>query len=522
MLFNSPIFLFLFLPIVVFTFNFVGSRGHYRAAIAWLVSASLFFYGWWNPNYLILISVSLIFNYLLGSRIVTSRSKAAMILGVAVNLFFLGFFKYANFFVDNINVIDGVNYHLEKIILPLAISFFTFEQISYIIDSYRGHAPKYRFLDYCLFVIFFPQLIAGPIVHHHEMLPQFKNKKVFRFRLPQFLIGLTIFFIGLFKKVVIADTVAQYSTPVFDAAFTGLSPITFFAAWGGALAYTFQLYFDFSGYSDMAIGIARMCGILLPLNFHSPYKAVNIIDFWRRWHITLSRFLRDYLYIPLGGNRKGKSRRYLNIMITMLLGGLWHGAGWTYVIWGGLHGFYLLINGAWRNLRVAIGADPASSTLLGRGLSRLVTFMAVVVAWVFFRAESLNAAIEVLRGMAGLNGFVLPGRLLELMGRLGLGSLGTFLQSLGWQFMYDEFFNNPWEVVLLSLLLFWCWFAPNTQQVMARYNPSMDIFRGDINLPRWTFLQWRLHPRLAIFHALITVIAILGLNQVSEFLYFQF
>jgi D-alanyl-lipoteichoic acid acyltransferase DltB (MBOAT superfamily) len=300
MLFNSYEFLFLFLPITLLGFHLIGKQGHHRVAIAWLVGASLFFYGWWNPAYLNLMLFSILFNYSIGISLSSTlgrklSSKTILTIGVATNLAVLGYYKYANFFVDNLNALSDSNLILHKVILPLAISFFTFQQIAYLVDAYRGKAREYSFLHYCLFVTFFPQLIAGPIVHHKDMLPQFAKDAVYKLRSKNLAIGITIFTLGLFKKVVLADGVSVYATPVFNAAEAGMI-LTFFEAWTGALAYTFQLYFDFSGYSDMAIGIARMFGIRLPLNFNSPYKATSIIDFWRRWHITLSRFLRDYLY----------------------------------------------------------------------------------------------------------------------------------------------------------------------------------------------------------------------------------
>ena len=379
MLFNSYEFIFFFLPVVLAGFFALGTRGKARAAVGFLVVSSLFYYGWWDPTYLLLILASIGVNYRLGAALSRAREDGAdgvsrgrwlLRLGVALNLGALGWFKYANFVVDNVNSALGSDVHLAKIVLPLAISFFTFQQIAYLVDSHRGEAREHRFLHYCLFVTFFPQLIAGPIVHHGEMLPQFADGKTYRFRAENLSVGATVFFIGLFKKVVFADTIAQYGTPVFDAAANGV-PMTFLPAWAGALAYTLQIYFDFSGYSDMAIGLGRMFGVRLPLNFHSPYKAVNIIDFWRRWHMTLSRFLRDYLYIPLGGNRNGKLKRYRNLFLTMVLGGMWHGAGWTFLVWGTLHGVYLMINHAWHGVRRALGFPDGSLGWFGRGpLSR--------------------------------------------------------------------------------------------------------------------------------------------------------
>lgn len=345
MLFNTYEFILAFLPISVLAFYLIGKLIGNRAAVASLILASLFFYGWWNPAYLTLIGASILVNYGLGQRLrlanYHSRSamkSATLMAGIVINLGLLGYFKYMNFFVDTAADLFGTGFTLERIVLPLAISFFTFQQITYLVDTSRGLAEEYGFLHYTLFVTFFPQLIAGPIVHHSEMMPQFVRKDLCKFRHRNLAIGMSIFALGLFKKVIIADNVAVFGTPVFDAANAGVT-LSFIEAWGGALAYTFQLYFDFSGYSDMALGLARMFGIRLPLNFNSPYKAVNIVEFWRRWHMTLSRFLRDYLYIQLGGNRKGVTRRHANLMATMLFGGLWHGAGWTYVAWGGCTAF---------------------------------------------------------------------------------------------------------------------------------------------------------------------------------------
>ena len=304
MLFNSIEFILFFLPITLIIFFTIGILEYQRLAVLWLVSASLFFYGWWNPSYLWLLIFSMVFNYRMGVFLSAGKkSKALLAAGIAVNLGFMAYFKYTNFIVDNINLLVGGSYNVSYIILPLAISFFTFQQIAYLVDAYRNETREYSFLHYSLFVTFFPQLIAGPIVHHKEMLPQFEKRATYSLNLLNINKGLTIFIIGLFKKVVLADSIADYATPVFDAADAGLT-ISFFEAWGGAFAYSLQLYFDFSGYADMAIGIAFLFGISLPLNFSSPYKSKSIIDFWRRWHMTLSRFLKDYLYIPLGGSRK--------------------------------------------------------------------------------------------------------------------------------------------------------------------------------------------------------------------------
>jgi len=453
------------------------------------------------------------------------------VIGIAGNLGLIGYFKYANFFVNELNSTLGMDFHLQTIILPLAISFFTFQQVAYLVDVYKGKAHEYSFLHYCLFVTFFPQLIAGPIVHHKEMLPQFAKDKVFRLSHEHLAVGITIFTIGLFKKVLLADGVAVYATPVFNAAEAGVA-LTFFEAWGGALAYTFQLYFDFSGYSDMAIGLARMFGIRLPLNFHSPYKAYNIIEFWRRWHMTLSRFFRDYLYIPLGGNQKGTPRSFLNLMITMVLGGLWHGAGWTFVLWGALHGFYLIVNHAWHALRHSWGHDLKRTTWFGRGIARIITFAIIVVAWVLFRAETLPGAVNVLSAMGGGNGISLSS---TLEGKLGI--LESWILLMGGRFdgmFHNGVFGRPFlgimmtagdqliGMAMIAFLLVLAWYAPNTQQIMIRYNPAFEIYHGEIKEWHGQWLQWKPNRVFGVLLGIAFLYTALLLTRVSEFLYFQF
>ncbi|MCG6135764.1 MAG: MBOAT family protein [Nostoc sp. LLA-1] len=501
MLFNSLEFIFLFLPIILAIFFLVSKYGYHRLAIASLVVASLIFYGWWNPKYLILFVGSMIFNFCIGYTLnKKSRSqifkKTLLSLGIATNLILIGYFKYADFFITSVGDILGRNFNLQNIILPLGISFFTFQQIAYLIDSFRGETKHYNFVDYCLFISFFPQLIAGPIVHHAEVMPQFADKSAYRFNPENLSVGITIFSLGLFKKVVFADNIAVYASPVFDAVSQGIFP-TFVDAWIGAIAYTLQLYFDFSGYSDMAIGIARMFGIKLPINFYSPYKAISISDFWRRWHITLSNFLRDYLYIPLGGNRQGEIRRNINLIITMLLGGLWHGAGWQFIFWGGLHGFYLVINHQWnswqkrRNLTV--------NNWLSQTIAWLVTFIAVVFAWVFFRAENMNAAFVIVRSMLGFNGLSLNAEILEI--------------------------ELKRAILAVSILLAIAWFTPNVQEWMGKYEPVLNfekVKKMSSNGPIWSRWQWQPNQTYAVITSFLTVIALLHLTKVSEFLYFQF
>ena len=395
MLFGSIEFLFGFLPVTLLVYHWLRLAGRQRAAKLFLVAASVFFYGWWNPLYVPLVLISVGSNF--GLSVVMEKrpreARAILILGLVANLALLGYYKYANFFVSNLDHLTGLELTVRKVLLPLGISFFTFQQITYLIEAYKDRKSADSLTDYALFVLFFPHLIAGPITHHREMLPQFKLAGRGPLPYSYLAVGAAVLIMGLAKKAVVADTLATLANPVFKAADHGQA-IPFAIAWMGALAYTFQLYFDFSGYSDMAIGLGLLFGIRMPVNFASPYKSKSITEFWRRWHITLSRFLRNYLYIPLGGNRKGPIRRYANLLITMALGGLWHGAGWTFLAWGLLHGTYLMIHHMWLRL------FPESPSRLRALFGWAVTFLAVVVGWVLFKAGTFQGAMAVLHGMA--------------------------------------------------------------------------------------------------------------------------
>ena len=399
MLFSSWQFIVLFLPLTLGFYFWLNGKRLVTAGKAWLVASSLFFYAFWDPKYLPLILGSILFNFAIGTGLARAQRRAAegaapskqarrktvLAVGIATNLLGLGYFKYTDFLLGNLNAALGTGFTLPGIVLPLAISFFTFTQIVYLVDSYRGETAEYDLLNYSLFVTFFPHLIAGPIVHHRQIMPQFASRWTLRPRSANLLKGLFIFSIGLFKKVVIADSFAHWA----DAGFDGGQALGFYAAWVTSLSYSMQLYFDFSGYCDMAVGASLLFNIWLPINFNSPYKALSIQDFWRRWHITLSHFLRDYLYIPLGGNRLGPYRTQVNLPITFTLGGLWHGATWMFVIWGALHGLALVVHRLWQGLQIRM---PAA-------LAWLLTFLFVNLAWVFFRAKTLDDALRVLRGM---------------------------------------------------------------------------------------------------------------------------
>lgn len=473
MLFNSYEFIFLFLPITFVVYFYLNNKRLIEASKAFLVFSSLFFYSWWNLAYLPIILISMLFNYGIGVSLSKGnehrkvRRQALLIIGITSNVAMLGYFKYADFLITNVNEVIGSSVPLLNLALPLAISFFTFQQIAYLVDSYRGETNEYDFLNYANFVTFFPQLIAGPIVHHQEMMPQFSDlrNKVKNYR--NIATGLYLFSIGLFKKVVIADTFAIWAFEGFDVA----DKLTFIQAWATSLSYTFQLYFDFSGYTDMAIGAALLFNIKLRINFNSPYKAKSIQDFWQRWHITLSRFLRDYIYIPLGGNREGDFRTYNNLMITFLIGGIWHGAGWTFIFWGFLHGLALIIHRGWQNIGFK----------LHKVLAWLITFNFINVTWIFFRAKEWQDATKVIVGMSSLN---------------DIGTIPEFIN-------FGNLTKIDFIVMILCFLFAFCtFFSQNTNQIAKSF---------DINNKKTMFV--------GVFSL---TVSILSLNKISEFLYFNF
>lgn len=521
MLFNSFEFIFVFFPILSLIIYAIPQKNNHNLINGILVVASLFFYSWWNPVYLPLFLFSIFLNYLFGS-LLTGKIKVALnrkfllILGITINLVLLGYYKYANFFVENINTLLRANFANPDIILPLGISFFTFQQVAYLVDAYRQETEEYNLLNYALFVSFFSQLIAGPIVHHKDIIPQFNDDNTDKFNSENIVVGITIFIFGLFKKVFIADNLAKFANPIFDQA-TAEEPVTMILAWSGALAYTLQLYFDFSGYSDMAIGSARILGIKLPMNFNSPYKANSIRDFWRRWHITLSNVLRDYLYIPLGGNRQGETRTNVNLFLTMLLGGFWHGAGWTFVLWGGLHGIYLVINRQWDRLTQSwVEKLSQTQTKLLDLLGGLITFIAVVFAWVFFRATDMKSALLIVKGMLGLNGISLPSRLGDYLG---------FLSPLGFSFEGISFsgFSMPIAMTWIILGLVIALFLPNTQEIMREYEPTIDYQSSKSAIPKiLRKIKWQPNNLWVIICTVITIISLFSISKDNEFIYFQF
>lgn len=473
MLFNSLEFLFIFLPVTFVVYFALNKARLIKLALGWLVGASLFFYAFWNIKYLVLILCSMLFNYTVGYTLSHPSSlkinrKALFIFGLLGNLALLCYFKYFNFLIDNLNMVLHTGFDTLKIALPLGISFFTFTQIAYLSDAYKKEVQEYDFLNYALFVTFFPHLIAGPILHHSEMMPQFADLRRKIINHKNISIGLFLLAIGLCKKVLIADNLAPYVHMVFDNQGAVLS---FFNTNIAALAYTFQLYFDFSGYCDMALGIGYLFNIVLPVNFNSPYIAVSIQDFWHRWHMTLSRFLKNYVYIPLGGNRKGEAATYRNLFLTFLIGGIWHGANFTFIAWGILHGLASVVHRYWKSFKIK----------LNHTIAVVITFLFINITWVFFRSPSIHRAFEVLKSMLGFN---------------GLGSLD----------IHKMHFVSGWGNEKLSVMLFLAcfvlvFFVKNSMYWAGKIKPNKIYFTATL---------------------IMLIIAVLSLNTVSEFLYFQF
>lgn len=504
MLFNSFEFLLIFLPLTLWGYFLVARMT--RAPIYslfFLAAASLAFYAYWDPHFLPIIICSIGVNYLFGlllgrSGLSQQYRKLLFIVAIVSNLLALGFYKYINFGLQIWSSVSGHQHDALSIVLPLGISFFSFTQIAYLADVYSGHPQERNFIKYVLFVTYFPHLIAGPILHHKEMMPQFGAACSRRFSADKIALGLTVLAVGLFKKTVVADGFAHIADPVFNS--IGHNIVTMSDAWGAALAYALQIYFDFSAYSDMAIGISLMFGIKLPFNFDAPYKSRNIIEFWRRWHITLSRFLRDYVYIALGGNQRGKVRRYLNLLLTMLLGGLWHGAGWTYIAWGYLHGCYLVVNHLWRKvLQIHPWFTRLANTLPYATLSLLLTQLAVVIAWVYFRADTLRDAHRMLAMMFHVHAY-----------RLDSNVASTIVTNL--------------HLGLIAFAYLCCLILPNIKSIFEKYDPALKTYD---NQQTWSLLaiEWRpnaIWAGLTALLILISMFSILVLGIGSQFLYFQF
>ena len=471
MLFNSYIFIFAFFPICIAAWYLLNHFKKYTLGKISLLISSLIFYAYYNVNYGLIIISSILVNYLLSHIMICSTKqvlrKFAFAFGLLFNIGLIAYYKYTDFMIDNINLLFKTDLPLMHILMPLGISFFTFQQLSYVIDSYKKDIPKYSLLDYSIFVLFYPQLIAGPIVLHDEIVPQISSKtnKAFDFKI--FSRGFYLFTLGLAKKVLVADFLSKFSSFAFDTT----SQITSMDAWIGVLAYTFQIYFDFSGYCDMASGIANMYGMELPMNFNSPYKAVDIIDFWDRWHITLTRFFTRYIYIPLGGSRKGTVRTYLNILIVFLVSGIWHGAGWNYILWGLLHGVANILN--------KIFKKPIKKIPI---ISRIATFVFVSITWVFFRAKNVSYALEMLKNMFSFSSFAVSD---TIKGNL-------------------SFVPGSWHIIALALIgivIYLSMFSKNALEKSEKFTPK--LLNGVMTI-------------------ILFVFSVLQLSQVSEFLYFNF
>ena len=489
MLFNSYTFILTFLPLTVAGYFLLQKYLSEKWARLFLLAASLGFMSYWNIHFALILLLSVGVNYILGAALSAfsaenaKRKKQIFIAAISANILFLGFFKYSNFFLENINAVFSSHIGALQILLPLGISFYTFMQIVWLTDIYHHGGFRYDFLRYCLYVTFFPYVISGPIAYHKEIVPQMQSEKARHFHVENLCRGVFIFSIGLFKKTAIADTLALIANGGFDAS----SALTFTEAWLTSLSFTMQLYFDFSGYTDMAIGAALLFNIDIPANFNSPYKSLSIQEFWRRWHITLSRFLRDYIYIPLGGNRSGEVRTLINLMLTFLIGGLWHGAAWTFVFWGFLHGAALCIHRLWKNTGIH----------MNKILAWFLTFNFINMAWVFFRARDWDNALNVLKGMTGQNGILVSSNL--------AGSpVWQKLTVIGIRF-------GPWRenlppmdsimyflcVLLIPLVLL----AKNSNQLLLKF------------LPGW---------KTALAVSLMMLVGLLLLNKTSSFLYFTF
>jgi len=565
--FNSYEFIFGFLPVTVAGFWLLARLSGRTAALGWLIMTSIAFYAYASVRSLAIITPSILLDYLIALILLrTDRSRDRLrrlvfVVGVVANVFFLGYFKYKNFFLDTANTVFATHFELTQLILPLGISFLTFQKIAFLADVKSGQVKAVPFLDFLLFTLFFPRTVAGPIIHYQEVMPQFGDPTP-RGIMANAAVGVCLFSIGLFKKAVIADSVAQFVPPAFDTGLSDQLP-TLLTAWTGVLAFTFQLYFDFSGYSDMALGLARMFGVRLPMNFNSPFKASSIVDFWAHWHITLTRFLTAYIYTPIvlsltrARMAKGKSvlrgKRStlpaiavlvaLPTLVTLTIAGLWHGAGWTFIVYGVLHGIYLTINQSWRILRPRFWPDHASYERVMKPLGFVFVFGAVVVAFVFFRAPSLICAWSILGGMVGING-ILPVNV-QLLQNLGV--------SLPWGglVLLQPIAPFVWIIVLFVAVTL----LPNSLELLRRFQPALDFpeqleeasrtqlapsvgvqLRGKAKKPsiaaqlravRTAIGHLRqqgmsLSRLTATFIALLCVLGVMALNRGGAFLYWKF
>ncbi len=540
MLFNSYPFLFGFLPVVLAGFYILGA-GRRDWALLWLTAASLFFYAWWRPINVLLIAPSILINYALARGlertrdVQPARATAILVAGILFNLCFLGYFKYLNFFEATLNDTFGAGFVLTELILPLGISFITFQKIAFLVDVHGSRVDRFSLADYGLFVLFFPQLIAGPIVHYREMMPQFRAASC-RYDPENVAVGVSLFFFGLAKKLVLADPLSQLVAPLYAQAATG-TPQSATEAWIAALGFTLQIYFDFSGYTDMALGLARFFGIKLPLNFNSPLKATSIVDFWLRWHVSLTRFLTAYIYNPLSlnltrrrmaqgkpifGGRNTSIVAFLNLLamptlLTMLVSGIWHGAGYTYILWGLLHGVFLCINHAWRLVRARIWTNTGQYNRRMAPIGFVLTFVSVVAAMVLFRAPTASAAVLLWKGMIGAYGITLPQAVFSR-----LGAAANLLASLGVRPAWTSGALLMNAMIRISVLLAIALLMPNTLQILAAYEPALGFKPAKTASRLQPMLTWTPSRTWAIGMACVALAGVLSLGELSEFLYWQF
>ena len=542
MLFNSYEFIFAFLPATLAGFFAIGIVSR-TAALRWVIFASLVFYALWRPLNVVIIAPSILVNFVLARTLQRLTgfwaARIVLLLGIAFNIAFLGYFKYVDFGISTTNDIFGTNLVLTHVILPLGISFITFQKIAFLVDVHAKRVKSFTFQDYCVFVLFFPQLIAGPIVHYREMMPQFHSASC-RFDKENFAVGLTLLLFGLFKKVVIADHIATFVTPIYNQAAAG-GGVSLLLAWAAAVGFTLQIYFDFSGYTDMALGLARFFGIRLPQNFNSPLQASSIIDFWLRWHMTLTRFLTAYIYNPLllaltrrrlargrpgfgGGNATfGAFMELLAfpLLLTMLVSGIWHGAGYLFILWGLLHGVYLTINHGWRLVGPKLWSDKASYARFMKPAGIFLTFVAVAVSMVLFRSPTVGAAGDLLKGMIGENGIALPQTFYE-----HLGPLGGVLRRLHVAPVAPEVWSGRDFLLLMTWVagpMFIALLCPNTLQILAAYEPALGVKRrtdGVGIIAR--AIEWSPSLAWTVGMSVIAAIVVSSLEHQSEFLYWQF
>lgn len=507
MLFYEPTFIFGFLPLFLVAFYFLSKFSTNKTILIFLSFSSLIFYGYWNMGFVPLLIFSIILNFFIGYLIefsTTKRSKKIILfLGLLINISILIFFKYLGMLTSSLLFLINIDIKFNEVELPLGISFFTFLQIAFIVDKYKKNVKSYSFLKYFLFVSFFPHLIAGPLVHHSKLINQFY--KFNYLRLDNLSVGFLIFIIGLFKKVIIVGEISPWSDNLFNGASMGFTP-SFIDSWVGVLSFSLQIYFDFSAYSDMAIGLSKMIGILLPINFNSPYKSDSLIEFWRRWHITLSSFLKEYLYFNLGGNRKGVSRKYINILFVMTIAGLWHGASWLFVIWGFFHGIFLILN---HLIRQSILIK------ISKSIKILFVFTLVSILWVPFRADGLDAMFSILGGLLGLNGFIIPHHYLEKFSLIGNLVNLSIIQTGSL-----HVFAGGWQIITLFSLIIFVLFLPNTQQITSKFKPVLEQISPQKFLKiKFTFNTFT-GMICGLVFSYILIISIQG--SPGEFIYFQF